>query len=67
MSVTDLVPSRRRPYVSQRPAGTAGKELTIEVPGWVQAGVGFTFVWTLDSEETTGHPEHSPTSPTPAA
>ncbi|MFD6516378.1 hypothetical protein [Rhodococcus sp. NPDC060176] len=50
MSVSDLVPSRRRPYVSQLPAGT-GRELTIEVPGWVQAGVGFTFVWTLDSEE----------------
>ncbi|OZC91794.1 hypothetical protein CH254_04770 [Rhodococcus sp. 06-412-2C] len=67
MSVTDLVPSQRRPYVSQLPAGAAGKELTIEVPGWVQAGVGFTFVWTLDSEETTGHPEHSPTRATPAA
>lgn len=67
MSVSDLVPSRRRPYVSQLPAGTAGKELTIEVPGWVQAGVGFTFVWTLDSEETTGLPEHSPTRATPAA
>jgi hypothetical protein len=67
MSVTDLVPSQRRPYVSQLPAGAAGKELTIEVPGWVQAGVGFTFVWTLDSEETTGHPEHSPTRATPVA
>lgn len=67
MSVSDLVPSRRRPYVSQLPAGTPGRELTIEVPGWVQAGVGFTFVWTLDSEEQLARPESTRTRANPAA
>ena len=51
LSVTDLVPSQRRPYVSQLPPQSSGKELTVEVPGWVQAGTGFTFVWTVESEE----------------
>jgi hypothetical protein len=50
MSVTDLISSARRPYVSQLPTQAVGKELTIDVPGWVQAGTGFTFVWTLASE-----------------
>jgi hypothetical protein len=56
MSVTDLLSSSSRPYVGQLPARASGRELTIEVPGWVRAGTGFTFVWTLDSEETSPHP-----------
>lgn len=51
MSVTDLVATSHRPYVGRPPEGSEGKELSIEVPGWVQAGTGFTFVWTLESEE----------------
>ena len=67
LSVIDLVPSARRPYVSQLPAGTTGRELTMELSGWIQAGTGFTFVWTLDSEETSAHPGTRPTSASPAA
>jgi len=51
MTVTDLVASSRRPYVGHLPDRAEGKELAIQVPGWVQAGTGFTFVWTLVSEE----------------
>ena len=67
MSVTDLVGSSARPYVSQLPAQANGKELSIEVPGWVLAGTGFTFVWTLDHEETANLPASRPTSPGRAA
>ncbi|MFH5207872.1 hypothetical protein ACHIPZ_06540 [Antrihabitans sp. NCIMB 15449] len=67
MSVTDLMPSSRRPYVSQLPAGSSGKELTVDVSGWVQAGTGFTFVWTLDSEESPLPPSPAPTHAKPAA
>lgn len=67
MSVTDLVPSSRRPYVSQLPAQADGRELTIDVPGWVQAGTGFTFVWTLAAEETTPTPVPHPRSSRNAA
>lgn len=67
MSVTDLVPSSRRPYVSQLPAQAAGKELTIEVPGWLQAGTGFTFVWTSAAEETPIARRGRPTPPASAA
>ena len=51
MAVTDLVASSKRPHVGHLPEGSVGNELAIEVPGWVQAGTGFTFVWTLSSEE----------------
>jgi hypothetical protein len=67
MSVSDLVPSSRRPYVSQLPAQASGKELTIEVPGWLQAGTGFTFVWTNASEETPAARRGRPTPPAAAA
>ncbi|MBZ5735142.1 hypothetical protein K8Z61_11615 [Nocardioides sp. TRM66260-LWL] len=67
MSVTDMVPTSRRPYVSQLPAQADGRELTIDIPGWIQAGTGFTFVWTLAAEETSRSPAPHRGPSTPVA
>ncbi|CAG7574231.1 hypothetical protein FB554_2402 [Barrientosiimonas humi] len=50
MTVSDLVTSANRPRISRLPEQLPGKEVSIELPGWLLPRSGFTFVWTLTSE-----------------
>lgn len=53
LSVTDAVNSLAKPQVSQIPEHLPGRELKIDIPGWVLPRSGFTAVWVLQSEEPT--------------
>lgn len=62
LSVMDLVTSAHRTQISRLPEQTAAKVVGIDLPGWLMPRAGFTFVWTLASED--GAPSAS--APTPA-
>lgn len=49
--VTDLVTSSVRTQISQLPGQLAAKVLTVDLSGWLLPRAGFTFVWTLVSEQ----------------
>lgn len=51
LSVTDLITSPHRPRVSRLPDSTEAKVLSVDLPGWMLPRAGFSFVWTLASEE----------------
>ena len=51
LRVLDLVTSSRRPQLTELPTEIGGRNLSLEVPGWLMPKAGFTFVWTLVSEE----------------
>lgn len=53
MSVTDAVTSLAKPQVSRIPEHLHGREIKVDLPGWLMPRSGFTFVWTLRSEEPT--------------
>ncbi len=61
LSVTDLVSSSQKPRVSRLPHDASGKEVSIDVPGWLLPQAEVTFVWTLEHElprsTTTDAPE----------
>lgn len=48
VNVTDTIAARA--VVSHSPAGTAGRELHVDVPGWLLPKSGFSFVWVLKEE-----------------
>ena len=48
INVTDTVATRA--IVSRSPTGVAGRELHVDVPGWLLPKSGVTFVWTLQDE-----------------
>lgn len=50
IKVIDNVASARRPRVSQSPPSTPGREVSIDVDGWLMPKSGFAFTWTLDKE-----------------
>ncbi len=62
MTVTDLVTSKQRPRISQLPAQVKDRALSVDVPGWLLPKAGFTFVWTIDSEETAAPDESAPSA-----
>lgn len=51
LRVLDLVTSTRRPRITQLPEEVAGRVLSLDVPGWLLPKAGFSFAWTLGSEE----------------
>jgi hypothetical protein len=51
MSVTDLISSAKRPFVSRLPEEVTAKQITLDVPGWLLPQAEVTFVWTLESED----------------
>ncbi|MFB2556762.1 hypothetical protein [Herbiconiux liangxiaofengii] len=51
MSVTDLISSAKRPFISRTPEEVAAKQITVDAPGWLLPQAEVTFVWTLASEE----------------
>jgi hypothetical protein len=51
MTVTQLISSVNRPYVSRFPETAAAKVISIETTGWLLPRSGVAFVWTLSSEE----------------
>jgi hypothetical protein len=52
LSVTDLVTSGQRARIAQLPKQVDAKVLSVDLPGWLLPKAGFTFVWTLVSEES---------------
>lgn len=62
MTVADTVSSLAKPRVTRLPEQLPGKELSVEVPGWLLPRSGFTFVWTLTSEQSAS----TAADPTPA-
>ena len=50
IKVIDNVASARRPRVSQSPPSTPGREVSIDVDGWLMPKSGFAFTWTLEKE-----------------
>ena len=50
MRVSDTVASAREFQVTRTPKGVAGKEISIDAPGWLLPKAGFAFTWTLDEE-----------------
>jgi len=51
LSVTDTVTSLNKPRVTRIPEQLPGREIQVELPGWLLPRSGFAFVWTLSSEE----------------
>ncbi|WP_300599520.1 hypothetical protein [uncultured Nocardioides sp.] len=52
LSVTEAVTSLQKPRITQVPERLPGRELQVELPGWLLPRSGFTFVWTLRAEQT---------------
>lgn len=50
MTVTDMVASSRSAQISQAPTASNGREIHVDVPGWLMPKTGFAFTWTLDKE-----------------
>lgn len=57
MSVTDAVSSLAKPRVTRIPEQFAGREIQVDLDGWLMPRSGFTFVWTLSSEEPASTPQ----------
>ncbi|GAA1549234.1 hypothetical protein [Nocardioides humi] len=50
LSVTDAVTSLSKPRITRIPEQFAGREVQVDLDGWLMPRSGFTFVWTLSSE-----------------
>lgn len=50
MTVTDMVASSRPAQVAQTPEAATGREVHVDVSGWLLPQSGFAFTWTLDTE-----------------
>lgn len=51
MSVTDLISSAKRAFLSRLPEEVTAKQISLDVPGWLLPQGEVTFVWTLASED----------------
>lgn len=51
LRVMDLVTSARRPEIMQLPAQVDAREVSVDLRGWLLPRAGFTFVWSLTSED----------------
>lgn len=65
--VTEAVASLEKPRVTRSPDGLPGRQLSMELPGWLLPRAGFTFVWTLRSEQTKASRASGPTASRDAA
>lgn len=52
ITVSDTVSTAARPRVTRMPSTAPGRQIGIDVPGWLLPRSGFTFVWTLSGEQT---------------
>lgn len=52
LRVLDLVSSAARPEIMNLPAQVDAREVSIDLNGWLLPRAGFTFVWSLASEES---------------
>jgi hypothetical protein len=55
----DLLPASQGSQVAHLPANVHGREVSVDVPGWLLPRAGLAFVWTLSSEEPSAAATHA--------